>query len=749
MVVADVSTSVTPAGGTIVTGRVKNTTTGAGVADAEVFGFNDPSNPLPVFGGKYGLYDVTDSSGNFRIIGGVILGGTYDGRVIPVIPGLHTFTVTKVNFSTATSRVRIVENVENKINFSIRYEEPAGTIAFDLKDAVSGAKTPWNYVMICNADGTQIREYKGPSATPSFSMSPGFPYYVWVWSLGYGSGWYPNAPGGAKSLIVADDDVLTITVRFGKVAPGTLSAPVTDAATGAGIEGIQVIPTLFSPTGSVVHSPAPLITAANGVASGNLPPGMYRVRYGDPTGKYASEAFNNRVSGDWATPIAIASGQTASAAASLTSGYAIAGTLKTIDGNPVKFGHGLDPEGVEIQSYDAAYGFGSVTYARAKADGTFVVPGLAAGTYYVRGKIYSEMGYTYCYHWVDTESGVPDDATPIVVDGSTPTVTVDVTFPFDAANSAPASRYGGPDRYSTAAEIALRSFDSADTAILATGERFPDALAASSLAGAMDAPVLLSRGTSIDWCTLNAVKSLGVSRVVIIGSTASVSASVQYAIACALPAVKVERIGGKDRYQTARLVAERVVAEAGAPDGAFLVRGDSFADALAVSPLAYAGVRPVVLTPPTYLGADARQALTTLGIDDVTIAGSTAAVAAPVQTAVAALPGMTVRRVSGANRYATTAAVAGWGIDRGLVTSDFIGLATGVNFPDALGGGVAAGKRGGILLLTAPAALSPETRTFMLARGTKTSALRVFGSAAGVSENAYNGATYALPWPEE
>lgn len=746
MVVEDVNTTITPTGGTIITGRVKCTTTGTGVSDVEVYGFNDPSNPLPVIGGKYGLYDVTDSNGYFRIVAGVIIGGAYDGYTISVIPGLHKLTAYKANYTTVTTSVRVVENVENKVNFSLRYEEPAGTIAFDLKDAVTGAKTPWNYVLVANSSGAMIREYKGPSAVPSFTMSPGFPVYVWIWSLGYGSGWYPNAPGGANSLSVQDDETLTISVRFSKVPSGTLSAPVTDDATGQGIEGIEVIPTLYSPAGSVVHSPAPFITAANGVASGSLLPGAYRVEYRDPAGKYGLETYNNRLSADWADFVTVSPGQTTTTAAGLSAGYSIAGTLQHSDGTPIRFGHGLDPEGVEVFANDSVRGFGLVTYARANTDGTFAVSGLAAGTYYVRGKIYSEMDHRYLYHWVDTASELPADATPIVIDGSTPTITVDVKFPIEAYSGVPADRYGGPDRYSTAAEIALRSFDSADTAILATGERFPDALAASSLAGAMKAPMLLSRGTSIDWSTLNAMKSLGVSRVVIVGSTASVSAAVEYAISCALPAVKVERIGGKDRYQTARLVAQRVVAEAGASEGAFLVRGDSFADALAVSPLAYTGVRPVVLTPPTYLGAEARLALTTLGIDDVTIVGSTAAVGSDVQTAVAALPGMTVRRVFGANRYSTTTAVACWGIDNGLVTSEFIGLATGLNFPDALGGGVAAGQRGGVLLLTAPASLSPETATFLSQRGTLASALRVYGSTAGVSDNAYSQAMYTLPY---
>src|SRR3712207_1457604 len=55
------------------------------------------------------------------------------------------------------------------------------------------------------------------------------------------------------------------------------------------------------------------------------------------------------------------------------------------------------------------------------------------------------------------------------------------------------SRIAGADRYSTAAQVALATFaPDLDNIIVASGENFPDGLAASGLAGAVDAPVLLT-----------------------------------------------------------------------------------------------------------------------------------------------------------------------------------------------------------------------------------------------------------------
>src|SRR5690606_20885373 len=51
----------------------------------------------------------------------------------------------------------------------------------------------------------------------------------------------------------------------------------------------------------------------------------------------------------------------------------------------------------------------------------------------------------------------------------------------------------GTDRYGTAAEVAGDVAPGAPVVYLATGRDFPDALSGSAVAGAQDAPVLLTR----------------------------------------------------------------------------------------------------------------------------------------------------------------------------------------------------------------------------------------------------------------
>ncbi|MDZ4179722.1 MAG: PQQ-dependent sugar dehydrogenase, partial [Coriobacteriia bacterium] len=83
------------------------------------------------------------------------------------------------------------------------------------------------------------------------------------------------------------------------------------------------------------------------------------------------------------------------------------------------------------------------------------------------------------------------------------------------------TRIAGANRYQTAAAIARAAFPSgSSTAVVATGEQFPDALAASGLAGALGAPVLLTTANSAHPALLSALGpapgGLGVTDVVIV-----------------------------------------------------------------------------------------------------------------------------------------------------------------------------------------------------------------------------------------
>lgn len=297
------------------------------------------------------------------------------------------------------------------------------------------------------------------------------------------------------------------------------------------------------------------------------------------------------------------------------------------------------------------------------------------------------------------------------------------------------TRYSGPDRYETALRAAQLSFASADTVVVASGSGFADALSASSLAGIYDAPVLLTAPTRLANGVAQEIERLGASRVVIVGGTAAVSADVEAALSN-IGDLTVERISGRDRYEVSATVAQRVMAVRGdAFSGrVFLVRGDVYADALAVSPVAYASGTPVVLTKPDVLSAPAEQVVRAPGVRDVTVVGGERAVSAAVVARIVLADYAAVERVADANRYSTAAAFAVWAIDRELAADECIGIATGATFPDALSGGAAVGARRGVLLLTESHALPWSTASVLRTVTDPDTDVLVLGGAIRISE---------------
>lgn len=120
----------------------------------------------------------------------------------------------------------------------------------------------------------------------------------------------------------------------------------------------------------------------------------------------------------------------------------------------------------------------------------------------------------------------------ITVLGGTAAVSDAVVAQLRAYTSGAVARVAGADRYGTAQQIATTNFSSGLPIVyVASGASFPDALVGGPLAGHTAAPVLMTAGTSIPAPTVNALKSLKPQRIVILGGSASVSASVQSALA--------------------------------------------------------------------------------------------------------------------------------------------------------------------------------------------------------------------------
>ncbi len=310
------------------------------------------------------------------------------------------------------------------------------------------------------------------------------------------------------------------------------------------------------------------------------------------------------------------------------------------------------------------------------------------------------------------------------------TVTITVT---DVSDLPPGvTRVEGTNRYKTGVAAAERAFpDGADTVVIATGANWPDALGGSALAGAVDGPLLLTAKDALPSEVAAEIAHLGSTKAYILGGTPAVGTGVETALKASLGASNVTRLAGDSRYTTARKVADEVIALAGPGyDGvAYVATGGNFPDALGVSPVAAATVRPILLADPRS-GAVSRPA----AVDEVYILGSTSAVAASVETALkTALGASDVHRLWGANRYSTAVAVANHGIAEGL-SFDGVGIATGTNFPDGLSGGAMLGRLGSVMLLTPGTTLAPETKAALQSNADDIDSVFILGGTPAISD---------------
>jgi putative cell wall-binding protein len=166
-------------------------------------------------------------------------------------------------------------------------------------------------------------------------------------------------------------------------------------------------------------------------------------------------------------------------------------------------------------------------------------------------------------------------------------------------------RIEGTTRLQTAASVALvygrdegvvGTVDGDRTAVMASETGFADALAIGPLANALNLPLLLTppdaaRDTGVN----NAVFQLELDRIIIAGGEGAVSEDV--AEFYRERDIVVERLAGRDRTETAAVIADAAIDRfAFSAELALLARGDDFPDALAASAHAGTLTAPLLLT---------------------------------------------------------------------------------------------------------------------------------------------------------
>ena len=192
--------------------------------------------------------------------------------------------------------------------------------------------------------------------------------------------------------------------------------------------------------------------------------------------------------------------------------------------------------------------------------------------------------------------------------------------------------------------------------------------------------------------------------------------------------VKIQtRLAGDDRYATAARISARTFSP-GIP-AAYVATGASFPDALAAGPAATLAGGPVLLTARSSVPSATKAELSRVRPQKIYVLGGTSAVGNGVLSELRAYATSgQVERLGGADRYATAAAVSAQSFGSGVPV---VYVATGASFPDALSGGVAAGRKKGPVLLVSKG--SVPTATVRELRRLKPAKIHVLGGTSVVS----------------
>ena len=172
-------------------------------------------------------------------------------------------------------------------------------------------------------------------------------------------------------------------------------------------------------------------------------------------------------------------------------------------------------------------------------------------------------------------------ATEIIIVGGTDSISDRVREElkaFDADKDV--ERIAGKDRYGTSEMVARRVIGitgKKNTAVVASGQVFPDALSVGTFASRDGYPILLVKKDLIPSQIQRVIKDLDIDKVYIAGGTDTISKAAE----AKLPKV-IERMAGKNRYETSVAIAK---SKFQGSKEAFVASGQQFADALVISPI--------------------------------------------------------------------------------------------------------------------------------------------------------------------
>lgn len=302
------------------------------------------------------------------------------------------------------------------------------------------------------------------------------------------------------------------------------------------------------------------------------------------------------------------------------------------------------------------------------------------------------------------------------------------------ANSTNVIRLAGDTRYDTMSRIIQAEVPgTSEYVVVASGDNFPDALAAAPLAGALKAPIVLTSGNVLSPQAEQQITRLKASKAVIIGGVNAISRATVSRIHGLVGSVPI-RISGETRYETSLQIYLQDKARLGvqwSSAESIIATGENFADALSVSAYAYAEKAPIFLAnPKNGFSSETLRAISGNFRHQLVVGGENAVPELVITQLMYGTSGGVGLRVYGENRYDTSRALADYMYAHNAAVNNSV-FATGENFPDALAGGPLAGRSNAMVLL----ANTPDSPSVQWAHEHSSGVNRVYllGGASAVN----------------
>ena len=261
------------------------------------------------------------------------------------------------------------------------------------------------------------------------------------------------------------------------------------------------------------------------------------------------------------------------------------------------------------------------------------------------------------------------------------------------------NRIAGLDRIETAVKIAINGWpQGCETVLIARSDDFPDALAGVALAKKNNAPILLTSQNRLDPRVEEALLNLKPLKVILLGGKGALGDQVEIRLREVLYWTDdFQRIAGKDRFETAALIASHFP-----PDSSVaLATGYNFPDALSLASAAGAQDYPLLLLAKDSLPKATEEYLNKAQPQTLYIAGGEGIVSTKLVesiTQASGVPSEKIKRLAGQNRYDTSVLT----IKEFYPTATKLFLATGEDFPDALAGAALTANLNTPMLLIPP-----------------------------------------------